>query len=193
METMVEIYEVEPQIMTEVTPEEHELVKAQIERLGLTQQQNLYVANTGTIERIPYMSMNRGMKHIIETLCKKSDWLYDYGHEIIPPRVLQEIERAKQWFPGDMDMAIRYAGEKPDPFLIARKGGMSYSWNMPYDGGDNYFVIARWGEEAASWDELRERAYKKYVDDRRNELERQRITAEFELKTLEMDAHRLFS
>jgi len=202
MDTMVEIYEVEPQIITELTEEELENVSRQIEKLGLHGQKYLYggrysadgSTTPDTNERVPYMHMNQGTKAIIQTLCPAAVYAHEFKHEVIPPRVLNEIERAKKWFPNEKQLVIRYAGDKPDPFLIANiePTGFRYDTELPYAGNEGYFVIARWGEEAASWEELRERAVKLEMIRQKADLERRIRDARHSLEGLEADVHQMF-
>lgn len=128
-----------------------EAAKALIEELGLEGQQELLREpdDSGVSTRIPYQKMTATERAVYSTLYPQRDSPEKYSSGPIPLRVLQVVAHARTlfdhleiWGPAEYD---------PDPVLV----GINGSTYNPTD----VFLLARWGDALAPFDELRERAH----------------------------------
>src|SRR5262249_37661802 len=132
-----------------------------IQKLDLKGQQTLL--NSETVSRFPYRKMTLEESKIYAVLCPNVTRAHEYSDAIIPIRVLQVLAHAQElnfcdrfyiWHPESADIK--------DPVLVGVKG--------PEYGDQERFILARWGEELPSLEELREKAIKKWRDTQKQVL-----------------------
>jgi hypothetical protein len=145
----VETYE-----CTEITaagvPEDNAEQVALIERLALKGQQALISGKGEEREVIPYRYMTAQESFVYLTLCPRATPVEEYSLSPIPVRVLQVISHARELDIGKLLVLHPEDPADPDPVLVS-EGAKEYR---------KYRLLARWGEELASFEELGKRAVK---------------------------------
>lgn len=150
----VETYEV-----TEMTTEGRDSfeieaeAQALIEEMGLDGQKSLLRQtdpDVGTKERIPYRLMTNEERGVYKALYPETATMDQYAAGPIPLRVLQVgahavklFDKVEVWFPSTSD---------PDPLLVGC-----------VEAGD--YLLARWGDALAPFEDLKDRAIKAVSDD----------------------------
>jgi len=127
-----------------------------IETLGLTGQQELLKPvdeDSDVLTRIPYRVMTAEEKIVYSVLCPDFTMLDEYNESPIPLRVLQVaahacdlMEEVEVWYNGSVLVK--------DPVLV----GYQYNFNAEPRYRAKAFILARWGDELGSLEELREKA-----------------------------------
>lgn len=127
------------------------------------------IENAKGARAIPFMAANDFQYHILKELFNRECSPEQFNHCIIPLNVLDAIALCKrdQYFE---KIEIRWCDGEPDPVVI----GSIYeneedkrekrTWRM------KHYLIARWGEVLETWEQMRERALKKYKTRRTNEI-----------------------
>lgn len=161
----VETYEIEETTTEGKPPEEVEAVAIQmIEEMGLDGQKKLLAGPEDEVgTRIPYPIMKASEKAVYEQICTSKADLVDYSAGIIPLRVLQVAAHARDIFEG---LEVWYPDiHDPDPILVGKRKppGRTY--------GQEYFLLARWGEVLEPFEELAAKAEKLLKDDWKNRAE----------------------
>ena len=144
-----------------------------INKLGLDGQKSLSDADTDT--RFPYRKMTREEGLVYGLLCPVKTPIEKYRDGLIPLRVLQVAAYAKEtdfldsitvWHPENADIK--------DPVLVGSKkvktGPGEYQYNT------ELYLLARWGAELPSFDEMRKLAVKMWVN-----------TSKVKLKAIQME------
>lgn len=154
---LVETYEINEQTADGKVENEAE-IKELVEKLGLEGQSKFFKSESGQVTVFPYRKMTKQEKLVYETLCPKESEIEEFDDSLIPLRVLQVISHVKDtgfihklkvWHPESADIK--------DPVLVGVR------WNKKEDIGDDYrdreyYILARWGEELASFVELSKQA-----------------------------------
>lgn len=150
----IETYEIEELTTEGKPPEEVEAQAMQlIEEMGLDGQRKLIQPaeeEDGVGTRIPYPKMKKEEMAVYQIICDVRTNVADYAGAIIPLRVLQVAAHAKPLFE---EVEVWYPGEHdPDPILVGTRTppGQSY--------GQECFLLARWGDELAPFEDLKKRA-----------------------------------
>lgn len=138
--------------------EQTEEWKQQIAALGMTGQTEMIA---GEKSPIPFPCMNKAMTNVYTTLCPSRVDFKQYNRGTIPLRVLSAISLCIQqnYF---HKIEIWYDDVQPDPIAV---GTLNPGWNSPT------FIIARWGDELRSFPELKDLATKRFVEEKRLQLE----------------------
>ena len=134
-------------------PEELDAWKAKVEELGLEGQIGLLSGKNKS--PIPFRVMDAEEKRIYEAVLGAECTVEAYDKEAIPMRVLSLIALAKQenYFP--LGIYIRYSETDPDPIAIGKRRPVGREY------GEECHLIARWGPELKSLNELRKEAIEK--------------------------------
>lgn len=162
-----------------------------IDRLGLAGQKKLMAPETGT--RNPYRRMTRQEETVFTVLFPTRTKPTDFSMEIIPLRVLEALDRAKQ-----TNLFIAFAiwhdaYGKDDPILIGHIGEPNpQSWNADYFNDRGRFLIARWGKALLPFEKLVEMAREKWCADRKAKCSKAISSAKSALETLQEDAQAAF-
>lgn len=145
----VETYE-----CTEITaagvPEDNAEQVSLVERLKLKGQQALISGKGEARTVIPYRYMTAQETFVYTTLCPRVTSVEDYSLSPIPVRVLQVISHARELDIGQLVVLHPEDPADPDPVLVSADA-KEYR---------KYRLLARWGEELASFEELGKRAIK---------------------------------
>lgn len=164
----VETFEIE-----EVTTEGREKAEVEavavelIREMGLEGQQRLLKADQDgdgdTVTRIPYPRMKADEHVVYATICNSTCSLGEYDGGIIPLRVLQVAAHARDLFEEIQVWAP--AVHDPDPILVGKRTppGRSY--------GQEYFLLARWGEVLEPFEKLQKKAEKMIREDWKARIE----------------------
>lgn len=124
---------------------------ALIEKLGLHGQQELTAGaeDDETVRtRVPYQTMTAEERAVYRIIFPAATSVESYKAGPIPLRVLQVVAHARTMFER---LVIWHPQDKqPDPVLVGING--------PEYGPHEIFLLARWGDALAPFDELRERA-----------------------------------
>ena len=101
-----------------------------------------------------YVILNAAMKKQLHAVCPSSLKIEDYKRGTIPLQVLQALKFAKD---NEMftEYQIWYDDIKPDPLLIGKNPVEGSTWDH------NYYLIARWGDEALALQDLLELGFQR--------------------------------
>lgn len=146
MET-VEVYlqeEVKELVLEPAKLDEWNKIVSELELQG---QQSL---TTEEKSPVPFPFMNAAMTNTYKVLCPCNNTIKEYNKSTIPLRVLSALALCKQekYF---HKIEIWYADTKPDPIAV---GFLDSGYSS------NKYIIARWGDELCSFQELQQRAIK---------------------------------
>jgi hypothetical protein len=122
-----------------------------IEELELDGQKTLLVPETPQAARMPYPEATAEQIFVFRVLCPQMYKLKEYRRAPIPLRVLQIAAHAQslKFF---RELLVWDAVTEKDPVLVGAKTDPQWTWR------DNYYLLARWGEELESWPTLVKRA-----------------------------------
>lgn len=154
------------------------------EQLGLNGQKNIAKPKKSPI---PFMPLNKRMERIAETLCPRKVEVSEYSVSPIPLEILRLIalSNKEEYF---QKIEIWYDDETPDPFCIGHIGkwyeqefygnsnkslsGMRFaSRESVIDAGGKHpsflsegkYLLGKWGDVKQDFDQLAERACRRYV------------------------------
>jgi len=136
-----------------------------VAELGLKGQENVIKKDKSPL---PFMSMNSSLKNIFETLCPRKVDVELYSVTPIPLEILSLVKLSKN--EGYFDMIqIWYDDKSPDPACIGMKylNEKKYTWEM------QHYLIGKWADVKQSFEELKERAVKRYLETTRNSHQQQ--------------------
>lgn len=136
-----------------INPEKKEEWEKKIKELGLGGQEKL-TKNSPKDAASPYTFMNEQMKLVFQTLCPTKAEVEKYDKSVIPIDVLSHVALCKQegYF---AKLEIWYDNKSPDPVLV---GHISTVYNTPLH------LIARWGDEIIPYEQLVEKAIRRYSE-----------------------------
>lgn len=155
MTMLVETYEIERADEETLNAIRDGEAKQLIESLGLTGQEKFY--NGETLEAIPYRKMTKQESVVFKQLCPQECSVESYKDGLIPLRVLQVYQHARSLEFFDKGFQVWYpeSADIKDPFLVGLKTGeREYITEL--------YILARWGEELLSFDQMKECAEKVY-------------------------------
>ena len=126
----------------------------------------------------PFTVMNTEMVRVYKTLCPTSVEVKDYKASPFPLRILEVIKECteRKYF---HKLHVWYNETDTDPVLV---GTLTDSWNSPQ------FIIARWGDELCSYVELKQRAIKKLIEEKKLQFKKTEREALNHLALLEEEA-----
>jgi hypothetical protein len=124
----------------------------QVTSLGLEGQLKL-TKNSDKGSASPYTFMNEQMKLVFATLCPTKAEVSKFDKSVIPVDVLSHVALCKQegYF---SKLEIWYDNKTPDPILV---GYLTSSYASPLH------LIARWGDEIIPYEQLVEKAIRRYT------------------------------
>jgi len=173
MESTVTSYlEQENEILV-TDPDKLDEWKAKAEELGLEGQMTLCKEGKSPI---PFMWMNEGLMNMFKVLCGKSMDFKEYDKAPIPMEAMGLIGLAvkEQYFD---EIYIRYDDVDPDPIAIGVAGKEKY-------------LIARWGDERLSLEQLREKAVMRWAEKARRKLNESIAQAQADLDGIQQLAEK---
>ena len=211
MATVVQTYIVEETVDLIYDNEKLEKWNAHVEALGLQGQKQIIKPEKSPI---PFLPLNTSMKNIVETLCPREVDVEDFNVSPIPLEILDLISLSKneKYF---NKIAIHYNERNPDPFCIGSIGHWYQStWSSDrnasldkkefaskqdgIDAGakkDNMhffvkqaYVLGKWGDVKQSWEELKQIAIKRYLDEQEAYYTQQMTSAKEEIDRLPRNA-----
>ncbi len=140
-----------------------------VEKLGLAGQSAL-VADKKSPN--PFKRIVRGDLQVIKEFCPEKMLVEKYDKEVLPLEVLSLVMLAKHenYF---KEMHVYFNPNKPDPFIVGTTEG------------DETHLIAQWGPEKLSWDELVERARAIWKSEAKEKLEYAISKAQSQLASLD--------
>lgn len=162
------------------------------EKLGLVGQQKLWNPETG--DRIQFPRITKLQSLVYETLFPQKAKVQAFETEVIPLRVLEVLEKAKQ-----SGMFIRFdvwhnPTRKEDPILVAHTGTPNpQSWDANYATITGTFLVARWGEALAPFADLCKEAKSHWIAARKAKLKREVHDRNGQLERLKDDADVAFT
>lgn len=159
-----------------IASEEGEEWKRKVELLGLEGQKEL---TADTKSPIPFRRIDGGMERVIECFCPSKEPVEKYSKEALPLEVLALVALAKHEEYFNKGMFVYFSPGKPDPFIVGRHNGETY-------------LVAQWGPERLSWDELRERAIIMYKEKIGHDLREAIENAQGQLRSLDSLAAKYF-
>lgn len=184
-------------------------VFATIDELGLKGQKNLIKSQGNKV--IPYPKMNITEERVWKEYCPQSDSLEDYSATQIPYEILTNIQIVKQkkWF--DVDKLVgteekegskkikghieiwSEAREDIDPLVVGViTTSQRYSWGWS-SGNEEYYLIARWGISLRPFEEIRENAISRWVENRKTKLAADIRKAKLAYENVKDDANKHFN
>jgi hypothetical protein len=179
--------------MTEIflQPELEELVidgdkkaewEEKIKSLGLEGQIEL-TGNSPRNSASPYTFMNKQMKLVYETICPAKTTVESYSKSVIPIDVLSHVALCKQekYF---SKLEVWYDDKHPDPILV---GYLS----SRYDS--DLHIIARWGDEIVPFEQLVEKAIRRYTEAYKISLEALKANCNLFISEAELKVKQVFS
>lgn len=154
-----------------------------VKDLGLTGQLEL-TANSPKDSASPYTFMNQQMKIVFETICPTKMLVEKYNKTAIPIEVLSHIALCKQegYF---KKMEVWYDDKNPDPVVVGYVTD-SYSSSILH-------IIARWGDEVVPYEQLVEKAIKRYTEAYKLAVQETRNKCEEYLKTADLKVKQYFA
>lgn len=144
----------QPELEELVTmPEKKAEWEEKIKTLGLDGQLKL-TKNSPNESASPYTFMNEQMKIVFATICPTKALVEKYDKSAIPIDVLSHIALCKQekYF---KKLEIWYDNKSPDPVLVGHIND-SYAPTL--------HIIARWGDEIIPYEQLVEKAIRRYTE-----------------------------
>lgn len=184
IKTMVETF-----VVPEHTPlisDSEELKKwhDKVAELGLKGQSQLA---DGTASPVPFEHMNRGMENMFKVLCPRSYKLNDFNKTPIPLEVLGLIELAQK--EGHFDKIEIWCDDtQPDPIAVGKRFNNAADRKSGYDWNMDKYLIARWGDEIVPWEQLVDKAKKRWSDARKAMIEKAKSEIALLEATIQSDA-----
>lgn len=216
MKTVVETYVIEETAELIYDNEKLDKWNSMIEELGLVGQRSTVKTDKSPI---PFMHMKKGMVNMFECLCPMKVDIEDYSITPIPVEILELISLSKR--EGYFDkMQIWYDDKSPDPVCVGLNPSRAYSQNntgkliecfnsvaeaqshmnengwtekKPYIIEWSHYLLGKWADVRASFEELKERAVKRYKSSKESEIKKSIRDYQRQLEDLEHDAEQKFS
>lgn len=135
-------------------PEKKAEWESKITELGLEGQVEL-TKNSDKQAASPYTFMNQQMLLVFSTICPSKAPVSKFNKSVIPIEILSHIALCKQegYF---KKLEIWYDEKNPDPILVGYVTD-SYSSSIVH-------LVARWGDEIIPYEQLVEKAIKRYAE-----------------------------
>lgn len=165
--------------------------KSIVDELGLSNQDELA---KGKLSPIPFPFVNENMKRVYETLCPQRVNFRSYKKTTIPLDVLKQIKHCVK-DSHFQEIEIWYDDKGPDPVVVGVTGNYSsydvegyYPSIAEYESAakaqgkepnknprlynEEYYLIARWGDELRDFATLKKMAIERFIDNEAGELKR---------------------
>jgi hypothetical protein len=155
-----------------------------VDALELEGQSNIADANNSII---PFQLMTKEMMNVYKTLCPDKATYMNFSNEPYPLRVLEIIDESvrRAYFP--KGIYVWYNRNHVDPILVGAAPVPGQQW------GEQYYILARWGDELCSYNELKARAVKLFIEQRKFEFIKARHTLDAMLADMEAYAYSFLS
>ena len=162
---------------------------------------------------ITFMHLKKGLVNVFETLCPRKLAVENYNVTPIPVEVLKLIALARKdnYF---SKIEIWYDDKSPDPVCVGITGhyyqstwspdrnkdldGIEYKTEQDcknagasssiYFSEKGTYLIGKWADVKQSFDELKERAYKRYIEEQSASLRKSIIDYQRQIDDLESNA-----
>lgn len=158
---------------------------------------------------IPFLHLKQGLYNILQQLCPVKVDVFEYDKSPIPVEILDLIALSKRekYF---NQIQIWYDDKSPDPVCVGSvtkygKWG-KYKWDTVEEATmalgeevsrwskeETHYLIGKWGDVKQSFEELREKAMKRFFETKGAELRKQIKDAQRGLDDLESDAINAFT
>lgn len=182
MKTMVQSFLVEETKELIYDSEKLDEWKAKCKELGLKNQLELASEEKSPM---PFPFMNTVMKRVYETICPAKVDYKSYKKTTIPLEVLSLIALSEQEKYFDSIM-IWYDDKSPDPLAIGVIKNKQYSYI------EDFYLIARWGDELKAFETLKNIAIKVYANTQELTLKDKMAECKHKLENLENNVARYF-
>ena len=181
MKTLVETFLIEETTDLIYDVDKLEKWHSHVTELGLTGQTQIVKPNKSPI---PFMHMKQEVVNMFKVLCPATVAVNEYSLTPIPLEILDLVALSKNEKYFDM-IQIWFDNKSPDPLCVGltyqneEDRVKGYSWRM------NHYLIGKWYDVKQSFEELKERAAKRYKAQERNRLEQQIVTYQRDLEDLD--------
>jgi hypothetical protein len=157
MRTVVETYVIEEVQELIYDNEKLQQWNDHVAELGLEGQKQLVKPEKSPI---PFLFMNKRLVEVFETLCPTKEDIKKFGATPIPVEILGLVALAQreQYF---KKIEVWYDNESPDPAVIGFVRGEGKETYM--DSYWNRYLIGRWADVKASFEELAVRAKARWI------------------------------
>lgn len=189
MKTVVETYLVEETIDLIHDADSLQKWGDLVAHLGLTGQTQVQKDEKSPI---PFLWMNKSLIEMFSILCPSKVPIESYSKMPIPLEILDLVALSKRedYF---YKIEIWFDEKTPDPVCIGYRESVESNgkdkWYLDYYA--ERYLIGRWSDVKASFAELIERAKKRFISEKSNELRRKIKDATRELEDIEDSADRL--
>lgn len=216
MKTIVETFLTEETIELIYDNEKLEKWNAYVEELGLEGQTKIKKSEKSPV---PFMHLKQSYVNICKTLCPAEVDIKSYNITPIPVEILDLVALSVKENYFDK-ILVWYDDKSPDPFVVGLNhtsyyshkddGGLGTSFptyqqalnhqhengwfsRKPYGVGQIYYLIGKWADVKRSWEELKEMASKRFMEQRKNEYHKAIRDAKRGLEDLETEAFDKFN
>lgn len=156
--------------------------KEKVEELGLQGQVDMVGKAKSPI---PYLRMSDELLAIFETLCPDKTDILQFDRETIPLEALKDVGlcHTEQYFE---KLEVWSSHIDSDPIIVGVNNADSYSTR-------ERFLVCRWGPEKVSFDELKEKAKKRWTENAKATLKASIDSLESKLASIESLAVHYFN
>lgn len=189
MKTVVETYIIEETQELIYDNEKLDQWNKLVGELGLTGQTKIVKPEKSPI---PFLWMNAALIATFTELCPRKVLVAAYDKTPIPVEALSLVALSvKEGYFEKIE--VWYNDKNPDPAIVGIIKGANYDPKYStWEGGFEYYLLARWSDVKASLEELTERAKKLFILRRKNELERVIKRYNSDLEEIESEANNKF-
>lgn len=189
MNTIVETFFVEETASLIYDNEDLQKWGDMVTQLGLNGQQKVV---SGDKSPIPFLWMNESLQNLFMCLCPTRVDVVQYDKMPIPLEILDLIALSNRegYF---FKIEIWYDEKSLDPVCIgykAKDDKPKDKWHMEYYA--EKYLLGKWSDVKASFSELFERAKRRFIAERSNQLRRTIKDAQRSLEDLEDESERQF-
>lgn len=215
MKTEVETFVIEENAELIYDGEALDTWKELISDLGLTGQNQ--IVRTEKSSPIPFLHLKKGMVETLKTLLPREYKVEDFNVTPIPLEILKLVALAKkeEYFE---KIIVLYDDKNPDPAVL----GTNHYWYSTNEGrwknkhsskasaqaemdekgwtgkpestyDREYYLIGKWGDVKQSFEELKEKAKKRFIEEQGADLRKKLKETQRELDDLEITAVEKFN
>lgn len=216
MKTIVETFLTEETVDLIYDNEQLDKWNAYVNELGLEGQTRIAQKEKSPI---PFMHLKTSYVNICKALCPTEVDIKNYNITPIPVEILDLVALSvrEKYF---KKIFVWYDDKSPDPFVVGMNyqsyyshkddGGLGTSFSTyeqalkhqhdngwfkkePYGIGNIYYLIGKWADVKRSWDELKEMATKRFIDQKSHEYKKAIVEAQRGLQDIETEAFEKFN
>lgn len=211
MKTVVETFVIEETAELIYDNEKLDKWNELVSELGLNGQTQIVKPEKSPI---PFMHMKQSIVNVFETLCPRKVSVSKYNLTPIPVEILELVALSKRegYF---HEIQIWFDDKDPDPACIGMNYNSFYAYNSngsldksfttkeeaqsymysngitnkePYGIGNTYYLLGKWADVKHSFQELKDMATKRFMEERGVKLRREIKEAQRGLDDLEVEA-----